>query len=117
MLPSNRRLILWLVGQLQRRSLSQGISNLKQKHASFADEFISLRDQLDSPEDGPTSSSFSGNVSSWELQAKRHREADRNFSNLITRIRAPPGFGSFLCLPSEDELVAAANPVLLSSSI
>ncbi|RYP45618.1 hypothetical protein DL768_008055 [Monosporascus sp. mg162] len=86
------------------------ISDLKRKYPGLADEFVSLRDELDSPEERLTSQSSGDNVSLWELQAKRRREADQKFSELITRIRAQPSFDRFLLPPTADELMAAANP-------
>ncbi|KAL8369387.1 hypothetical protein RB599_010631 [Gaeumannomyces hyphopodioides] len=86
------------------------ISDLEQKHPILADEFVSLRDELDSPVDSPTVPSSGDNTSSWESQAKRRREADQKFSELITRIRAQPGFHNFLLPPTADELMAAADP-------
>ncbi|RYP01436.1 hypothetical protein DL764_006206 [Monosporascus ibericus] len=86
------------------------ISDLKRKHPSLADEFISLRDELGSPEERLTFPSSGDNVSLWELQAKRRREADQKFSELIMRIRAQPSFDRFLLPPTADELMAAANP-------
>ncbi|KAL8310416.1 hypothetical protein RB597_010314 [Gaeumannomyces tritici] len=86
------------------------ISDLKRKHPSLADEFTVLRDELDSPADRPTSANPSDGTSSWESQAKRRREADQKFSELITSIRAQPGFDGFLRPPAADDLMAAANP-------
>ncbi|KAI1085982.1 CHAT domain-containing protein [Rostrohypoxylon terebratum] len=85
------------------------ISDLKRKHPGLADEFISLRDELDSPASVPTLSS-GDEASSWEMQMKRRREADQKFNELIIKIRAQPGFENFLLPPTTDELMAAANP-------
>ncbi|PQE12949.1 TPR domain-containing protein [Rutstroemia sp. NJR-2017a BBW] len=86
------------------------ISDLKQQHPGLADKFISLRDELDVPVDNTTSPIFTDNPPSWESQARRRREADQKFSELIMRIRALPGFHNFLLPPTPDELMAAANP-------
>ncbi|KLU92421.1 hypothetical protein MAPG_11367 [Magnaporthiopsis poae ATCC 64411] len=86
------------------------ISDLKREHPSLADEFTVLRDDLDSPPDRPTFADSSDNTSSWESQAKRRREADKKFSELITSIRAQPGFDGFLRPPAAGDLMAAANP-------
>ncbi|EJT69155.1 hypothetical protein GGTG_13264 [Gaeumannomyces tritici R3-111a-1] len=107
---------------LQRLELGRGIiagllmdmrgdiSDLKRKHPNLADEFIALRDELDSPADRPTSALSSDGTSSWESQAKRRREADQKFGELITSIRAQPGFDGFLRPPAAGNLMAAANP-------
>jgi hypothetical protein len=86
------------------------ISDLKQKHPALADKFISLRYELDTPADRATSPTSTDNTPSWESQARRHREANEKFSELIARIRTQPGFHSFLLPPTVDELMAAANP-------
>ncbi|KAL8370380.1 hypothetical protein RB595_000652 [Gaeumannomyces hyphopodioides] len=86
------------------------ISDLTRKHPSLADEFIVLRNELDSPMGRSTFTNSSGNMSLWESQARRRREADQKFSELITSIRAQPGFDGFLRPPSAGDLMAAANP-------
>jgi len=86
------------------------ISDLKSKHPILADEFASLRDELDSPADQSASTASSDGTSSWESRAKRRREADQKFSELIIKIRAQRGFNRFLCPPAEDEMMAAADP-------
>jgi methyl coenzyme M reductase subunit C-like uncharacterized protein (methanogenesis marker protein 7) len=86
------------------------ISDLKQQHSGLANEFTSLRDELDVPVDRTTSPISTDNTPSWESQAKRRREADQKFNELITRIRALPGFYNFLLPPTRDELMAAADP-------
>ena len=86
------------------------ISDLEDKHSDLADEFISLRNELDSSADRTTVLSSTGDIPSWESQAKRHREADEQFRKLIIRIRAQPGFHNFLLPPTAKELMAAADP-------
>ncbi|KAH8796745.1 CHAT domain-containing protein [Hyaloscypha finlandica] len=86
------------------------ISDLKQQHPGLADEFISLRDELDAPVDRTTSPISTDNTPSWEPQARRRREADQKFSELITRIRAQSGFDNFLLPPAAVELMTAADP-------
>ncbi|KAF5976236.1 TPR domain-containing protein [Fusarium bulbicola] len=85
------------------------ISDLKQRHADLAEEFVSLRDELDSPADSPSLSVPNNGASSLESQSKRRREADQRFTELITEIRAQPGFGSFFLPPTADEMMAAAS--------
>jgi hypothetical protein len=86
------------------------ISDLSRDHPGLADEFVLLRDELDSPMDGPILLNHDNTTSSWELQAKRRRDADQKFSELITQIRSKPGFDNFLLPPTANELMAAANP-------
>jgi hypothetical protein len=86
------------------------ISDLKREHPGVASEFTSLRDELDSPANVPTSLSSGDGVSSWELQSKRRRKADKKFTELIMRIHSLHGFENFLCPLTTDELMAAASP-------
>ena len=86
------------------------ISTLKHLHPELAAEFVSLRDELDSPTDATALPISNGDARSWESQAKRRREADRRFKEVILRIRAQPGFQDFLLPSTADELMAAADP-------
>jgi tetratricopeptide (TPR) repeat protein len=86
------------------------ISDLKQQHPDLADEFVSLRDMLDSPVDQNTSLGSTDTMLSWESQASRSRDADQKFGETLTTIRAKPGFHNFLLPPTPDELMAAADP-------
>ncbi|RYP54761.1 hypothetical protein DL769_010292 [Monosporascus sp. CRB-8-3] len=85
------------------------ISDLQQQHPGLADEFTSLRDELDAPMDKSSPISTDDTLS-WESQAKRRHEADQKFSELITKIRAQSGFYNFLLPPTAEELMAAADP-------
>ncbi|RYP39316.1 hypothetical protein DL768_010722 [Monosporascus sp. mg162] len=86
------------------------ISDLKQQHHGLAAEFISLRDELDSPTDRTTFLRSTDDTSSWESQAKRRRKADQKFNELILSIRAQPGFHNFLLPPNANEFRATADP-------
>ncbi|KAI2621937.1 CHAT domain-containing protein [Hypomontagnella submonticulosa] len=86
------------------------ISDLEYKHPMLAEEFVSLRDELDSPADRLLPLSISDDATSLESQAQRRREADQRFSKLIETIRKKSGFSNFLLPPTKDELMAAANP-------
>ncbi|KAI2472762.1 CHAT domain-containing protein [Annulohypoxylon bovei var. microspora] len=81
------------------------LSDLQEKYPTLADEFVSLRDELDSPVAMP-----GDDMSTWEPQTKRRREADEKFDDLILKIRAKPEFRDFLLLPGRNELMAAADP-------
>jgi hypothetical protein len=85
------------------------ISALKQLHSELATEFISLRDELDSPTSGTVLPISDDNTLSWESQAKRRRQADQRFAEITARIRIEPGFENFLLSPTADELMAAAD--------
>ncbi|KAI8649679.1 TPR domain-containing protein [Fusarium keratoplasticum] len=86
------------------------ISDLKQQHPDLARDFISLRDELDSPVDRTTIASPTDTAPSWESQSKRQYKADQEFNEILTRIRAKPAFRNFLLPPTADELMAAADP-------
>ncbi|KAI1158960.1 CHAT domain-containing protein [Nemania serpens] len=86
------------------------ISDLKQKHPSLANKFISLRDELDSPEESSTVSSSIDKKLSRESLLRRRREAVQELDKLRSRIRAQLGFENFHLLPTIDELKAAAHP-------
>ncbi|KIW24844.1 uncharacterized protein PV07_10532 [Cladophialophora immunda] len=60
------------------------ISDLKQEYPDLADEFVSLRSELESPADRVTGLTADG-ISSWESQAKRRREAEEQFSSSLQR--------------------------------
>jgi hypothetical protein len=85
------------------------VSALKQLHSELAAEFISLRDELDSPARGTVLPISDDNALSWESQAKQRRQADQRFAEIIARIRTEPGFENFLLSPTADELMAAAD--------
>ncbi|KAI2616349.1 CHAT domain-containing protein, partial [Hypoxylon sp. NC1633] len=86
------------------------VSDLSLRYPDLAGEFLSLRDELDSPAGRSLALSPSDSPTSWESQAKRRREADLKFSELVTTIRTKPEFHNFLLPPTRDELMAAANP-------
>ncbi len=81
-------------------------STLERQFPALADEFVSLRNELDSPlraasdEDGLF----------WESGEKRRYEADKRLNVVINEIRAKPGFHQFLLPPTPEEMMAAANP-------
>ncbi|RYP40255.1 hypothetical protein DL767_001798 [Monosporascus sp. MG133] len=104
LLELGRGVIAGLLMEMRR-----DISDLQQQHPNLANEFTSLRNELDAPADR-TSPIFTNDILSWELQANRRREADQNFNELITRIRTQPGFHNFLLPPTADEFMAAADP-------
>jgi len=84
------------------------ISDLKQKYPNLAHEFISLRNELDSPGDKVLISSI--NMFSWESLSRRRRKAVQELDKLRSQIRAQPGFENFHLPPSINMLKAAACP-------
>lgn len=87
------------------------LSDLEQKHPRLAKEFISLRDELDSPFDMMPPPSFTRGGNSDGDRAKLRRDMDAHFQSIIADIRTQvDGFEKFLRAPSADELMAAADP-------
>ncbi|KAL7918917.1 CHAT domain-containing protein [Trichoderma austrokoningii] len=84
------------------------ITSLQQEHPGLAEKFRLLRDELDLPTYNATSLT-SDKLSSWELQIRRRREADKEFNEVIDTIRAQPGFSDFLQQPAAEELKSAAD--------
>ncbi|KAF3806264.1 hypothetical protein GCG54_00006026 [Colletotrichum gloeosporioides] len=87
------------------------ISDLKAKHPSLATEFLSLRDELDSPgnlQASANSQNDVGDISAWELQARKRRATEKRFGELVREIQAQDGFRHFCGVPDEDEFKAAA---------
>ena len=86
------------------------ISALQKKYPKLAEEFSYHRDELDSTTDQTVSLTSGQKRLSSESQAKRRREVEARFHEVIKEIHAQPGFGRFLLPPTEDELKAAADP-------
>jgi len=83
------------------------ISDLKNKHRTIAEEFESLRDELDSPISG-TALSISSDTS-LVSRVNRRRDVGQKFDEVVAKIRAQCGFENFLLPPTADELMAAAD--------
>ncbi|KAK2469065.1 hypothetical protein H9L39_19333 [Fusarium oxysporum f. sp. albedinis] len=88
------------------------ISDLRGQHPGLADEFVRLRDELDSPDSKPAYliSTDTTDTPSWKPEAERRRKADQSFDRLVENIRTQPGFSNFLLPPTAAELMAAADP-------
>ncbi|RDA91099.1 hypothetical protein CP533_6693 [Ophiocordyceps camponoti-saundersi (nom. inval.)] len=85
------------------------VSELRQKHPTQADEFISLRDKLDGPWNLAPPEFARDGIAMQALRLNQPLQADQRLSELITEIRDLPGFDGFLLPPSADELIAAAE--------
>lgn len=79
------------------------ISDLQQKHPQLAEEYITLRDQLNVPP-----------VSTERYMNQRYK-ASQDLEKKIQQIRQLPDFDRFLLASSEDELKAAAeyDPIVI----
>ncbi|KAK6495590.1 hypothetical protein TWF481_002638 [Arthrobotrys musiformis] len=91
------------------------ISSLRHQHPDLAEEFVSLRNALDSPVDRLISPLLTDNMPSWKSQAQSRYELDRRFTELIATIRAKHGFDRFLLPPMETEIkdAACSGPVVV----
>ena len=73
------------------------ISELQQKHPQLAEEYINLRNQLDTPN------------SLTERQVDEQYNTGQKLEKMIQKIRMLHGFDRFLLAPTEDELKSAAE--------
>ncbi|KAF4546472.1 Pectinesterase [Lasiodiplodia theobromae] len=85
------------------------VSDLRLQHPVLADEFVLLRNELDSPTKETALPTPDHDTQSQESQARRRREANQRFEELIGEVRSQPGFQRFLLPPTADELMAAAQ--------
>lgn len=85
------------------------ISELESKHQELARKFVTLRDKLDSATAQASLPVSLEDLSSTEAKSKLQREADKEFKELIVRIRSEPGFERFLMPPAMEDLKAAAK--------
>ncbi|VUC24492.1 unnamed protein product [Clonostachys rosea] len=81
--------------------LRADISNLQQKHPVLAEEYLQLRQQLDTPK-------------GFRQPNHRHKIAEL-LQDFTETIREMPGFNRFLLEPTEDELKSAAarGPIII----
>ena len=82
-----------IIGSLS--DIRSDLSGLQQQHPSLADQYLHLRDRLDTP-------------ITAENSTERYDTA-KEFEYVLEDIREQPGFGRFLLAPTEDELMAAAT--------
>lgn len=90
------------------------ITDLQLHYPHLEEKFSLLWDELDLPTRAAISLSPDDKMSSWALQGKRRREADREFNEIlneiINTIHSQPGFSNFLQPPAADEIRDAAEP-------
>ncbi|KAL5090697.1 hypothetical protein Trisim1_004006 [Trichoderma cf. simile WF8] len=85
------------------------ITDLKLMYPDLADEFILLRDQLDTTPESNTSALLDDNMTSIEMQQKQRRDTDSRFNEIIETIRTKPEFSGFLLPSTVEELKKAAE--------
>lgn len=86
------------------------VSALQEQHAELAEDFTRLRDELDSPNDEDAIPYSENDRFHSSSRSNRRAEADKQFQEVIAKIRSLPEFQSFLQPPTEAELMAAAKP-------
>ncbi|PQE08014.1 TPR domain-containing protein [Rutstroemia sp. NJR-2017a BBW] len=86
------------------------VSNLERKHPELAKEFVTLRDELDSPASAISSLATLENMTPIESRVKRRREAVEKFREILGKIRSKSKFSNFLYPPTEDEMKTEADP-------
>jgi hypothetical protein len=91
------------------------ISDLQQKHPQLADEYNSLRNQLNTPTVLTRQVSGLGEPAVFIHRADQRHNADQRLKQIIEEIRKVPGFDRFLMDPTEDHLKAAAasGPIVI----
>jgi tetratricopeptide (TPR) repeat protein len=90
------------------------VTELQKEHPHLAENFSRIREELDSPAQN-ASVFIPDQLSSWESQINRRREADKEFSKIIDEIRTQPGFSHFLQPPAVDDLMntASQGPIIV----
>ncbi|KAK6537344.1 hypothetical protein TWF694_011536 [Orbilia ellipsospora] len=94
------------------------ISELEENHPDLANQFVTLRNQLDSVDEklvaagrpsGAGALSFGDFAKAGSLQ-KQRIEAEKEFHNLCEKIRKLSGFENFLLPLTAEEMMGAADP-------
>jgi len=87
------------------------ISDLKDKHPTWADQFQPLREELDSPipSEESTPMPFDQRLSVQHAAIHRRNKVAQDLENILLKIRQQPGFESFLRAESEEYLLSAAH--------
>lgn len=85
------------------------ILDLRDKDSKLADQFLRLRDELETAATQNPEIVDSDLKILWQNRASRRYEAGKEFDELIAKIRALPGFSDFLLPPGESEIKAAAR--------
>ena len=84
------------------------VLDLKEKEPELAKQFVSLRDELDFPA-WRAESGDEDRKRSWQTETNRRYDANRNFEQLVEKIRNRTGFEDFLLPPTQEKLKAAAT--------
>ncbi|KAH8888060.1 TPR domain-containing protein [Thozetella sp. PMI_491] len=88
--------------------LRADLSNLQREHPTLAQEYLDLRNQLDTQAAPAHQTEDSNGIPIWASQADQRFHASQKLETTIQTIRSQRGFDRFLMASSEDELKAAA---------
>ncbi|KAH7013171.1 CHAT domain-containing protein [Ilyonectria destructans] len=91
------------------------ILSLRGRDSKLADQFVRLRDELETAVSQNPQLVGGKLESPWKAQASRRYEAGKEFDKLVAKIQTLPGFEDFLLPPSERDLKSAAQwgPIIL----
>ncbi|KAL2812794.1 CHAT domain-containing protein [Aspergillus cavernicola] len=95
--------------------LRADISSLQQQHPQLAEEFLSLRNQLDRPTDPTYQVNRLNAPTAPRRRIDQHHNAGQKLKQIMADIRKLPGFERFLLIPTEDEMKASAasGPIVI----
>jgi tetratricopeptide (TPR) repeat protein len=85
------------------------IQDLQGRHPNLAEQFVSLRDELELPVTRNISFVGDNRQLPWQVGADHRYKTGKEFDKLIIEIRKQPGFESFLQAPNCRDMQAAAR--------
>ncbi|TGO15144.1 hypothetical protein BPAE_0591g00040 [Botrytis paeoniae] len=85
------------------------ILDLNEKHPELAEQFDSLREELDSPITGATALVDENYIPSGQDRTSKRYDANKRLDQVIEQIRQQDGFEDFLLPPSKEEMLFAAR--------
>ncbi|KAL6408226.1 hypothetical protein AUP68_08078 [Ilyonectria robusta] len=85
------------------------ILSLRDRDSELADQFVRLRDELETAVSQNPQLVGENLESPWKAQASRRYEAGKEFDKLVAKIQTLPGFEDFLLPPRERDLKDAAQ--------
>ncbi|EPS45153.1 hypothetical protein H072_838 [Dactylellina haptotyla CBS 200.50] len=85
------------------------ITELEQHYPGLAKSFVTLRDRLDTPSNGPLDDTSESSAPARTPNVTDRLKAERELDQLLITIRHQPGFENFFLPPTADEMKAAAE--------
>lgn len=87
--------------------MREDLSHLEAKYPSLAEKFVCIRDELDSQWRDKTTSTET--IAMRESRARKRREMEAGFDQLLRTIQEKPEFNDFCGVPSESGFQSAAS--------